>query len=78
MVRLKVVSINQSQSWSDRELRQCLGVVKGVEGAFITWSALPTLEISGGEGRQIIEVVWMINDKEMKLDAISKWCITCQ
>ena len=28
VVRLKVVSINQSQSWSDRELRQCLGVVK--------------------------------------------------
>ena len=27
VVRLKVVSINQSQSWSDRELRQCLGVV---------------------------------------------------
>ena len=34
VVRLKVVSINQSQSWSDRELRQCLGVVK--EG----WMAL--------------------------------------
>ena len=28
VVRLKVVSINQSQSWSDRELRQCMGVVK--------------------------------------------------
>ena len=28
VVRLKVVSINQSQSWSDRELRQCLGWVK--------------------------------------------------
>ena len=28
VVRLKVVSINQSQSWSDRELRQCLGLVK--------------------------------------------------
>ena len=28
VVRLKVVSINQSQSWSDRELRQFLGVVK--------------------------------------------------
>ena len=27
VVRLKVVSINQSQSWSDRELQQCLGVV---------------------------------------------------
>ena len=28
VVRLKVVSINQSQSWSDRKLQQCLGVVK--------------------------------------------------
>ena len=27
VVRLKVVSSNQSQSWSDRELQQCLGVV---------------------------------------------------
>ena len=33
-----------------------------MEGAFKIWWALPTLEISGGEGRQIIEVVWMIND----------------
>lgn len=65
VVRLKVVSINQSQSWSDRELRQCLGVVKeGWRVPFKIWWALPTLEISGGEGRQIIEVVWMINDKK--------------
>ena len=40
------------------------GGKRGVEGAFKIWSALPTLEISGGEGRQIIEVVWMINDKK--------------
>ena len=30
--------------------------------AFKIWSAVPTLEISGGECRQIIEVVWMINE----------------
>ena len=65
VVRLKVVSINQSQSWSDREIRQCLGVVKeGWRVLFKIWGALSTLEISGGEGRQIIEVVWMINDKK--------------
>ena len=40
------------------------GGKRGVKGAFEIWWALPTLEISGGEGRQIIEVVWMINDKK--------------
>ena len=40
------------------------GGKRGVEGAFKIWSSHPTLEISGGEGRQIIEVVWMINDKK--------------
>ena len=66
VVRLKVVSIDQSQSWSDRELRTTMswGGKRRVEGAFKNWWALPTLEISGGEGRQIIEVVWMINDKK--------------
>ena len=49
-----------------------------MEGAFKIWWALLTLEISGGEGRQIIEVAKVINDKELKLAAISKWCITCQ
>ena len=49
-----------------------------MEDAFQIWSALPTLEISNVEGRQIIEVAKVVNDKEMKLDAISKWCITCQ
>ena len=54
------------------------GGKRGVEVLLNFDWALPTLEISGGEGRQIIEVVKVINDKEMKLDAISKWCITCQ
>ena len=40
------------------------GGKRGVDGAFKIWWALPTLEISDGEGRQIIEVVWMINDKK--------------
>ena len=34
VVRLKMVSINQSQSWSDRELRQCLGWYKRGGGCF--------------------------------------------
>ena len=40
------------------------GGKRGVGGAFKIWRAVPTLEISCGEGRQIIEVVWMINDKK--------------
>ena len=60
-----MVSIDQSQSWSDRGLQQCLGVVKEGWRVLLKFGgALPTIEISGGEGRQIIEVVWMINDKK--------------
>ena len=40
------------------------GGKRGVEGAFKIWWALPTLEISGGEGRQITEVVKVIIDKK--------------
>ena len=39
------------------------GGKRGVEGAFKIWWANPTLEISGGEGRQIIEVSKVINAK---------------